>query len=401
MMAKILQWPTKVWQLPKVRHLVRSTLRYFSGGQNNELSDETKTDKINFSGTYVDMRKINAMMNINSGDRILTVAASGAHAISKLLADPEEVVALDISASQLRMSKLQAVGMKLLSREEFCTFIGINRELTPSKERMQIYEDIRSALDADSIEFWDRSKNLIKDGILYCGEFENAFINSFNAFYPTEQDKATIRQFLELGDDMETQRRVYKGLRETSQWRAVFRNLLNFECFSIMRNVLEDDQEFDTLLLNTFNHVCNNVPNNRSHMLESYMTGDLTICQLPAYLREGNFELIKDRLDRIKWVEGDIVDHISDSVSKPNLRKFDGINLSTVPVYYDQPEKLPNMMKCAVALCNSGSMIVYYVHSDKRNNRFQDDLVEKGLLSYGGQDLTHGGFLIPRCSTVI
>ncbi|CAH1800901.1 unnamed protein product, partial [Owenia fusiformis] len=351
---------------------------------------------------YVDMEKVNALMGIKTGDKILTIAANGAHALSKLLADPAEVIALDASAPQLHMAKLQASAMKLLSREEFCTLIGIDRMRIPSEERIKMYRDIRSSLESETMAYWDAFTKDIGEGFLYCGEYENGYTNLLKDMIPSIHDKATVEEFLALGDNMEEQIRYYEDIWSTSQWCAVYKGMARNAFFSRASTALNIDfSTLSTYLLNQFEKMIRHTPNKRNEFLEAFLTGDINgSCKLHAYLREGNFEFIKSRLDRMKWIEGDIIEFVRDRAAKQNFERLDGINLSTVPVYYKKfPDKIYNLMKQAVEICKPGSKLVYYAAYEELNNQFPQKMIEDGVLTYNGQDLSCG-ILIPRYATV-
>ncbi|CAH1784980.1 unnamed protein product [Owenia fusiformis] len=231
------------------------------------------------------MCKINRAMGITSGNRILTVAASGTHAISKLIADPEQVVALDISTPQLHMSKLQATGIKLLSRMEFCRLLGINRKSISSTERIKIYQHIRSSLEYDTMTFWDRSMMDIADGVLYCGELVKAWYDPICALIPTIHDEATVQYFLKLGDNMEEQRRFYDQIWNTAKWRQCYESMMKKgEFYSRVSESFEDvGVKHETMFPNLFDRVVRHIPNNANEFLKPLLTGDMTEvvhCQL-------------------------------------------------------------------------------------------------------------------------
>ncbi|CAH1782034.1 unnamed protein product [Owenia fusiformis] len=381
-----------------------SGLRYYSHSKHvSGFSDGYEAGKILFSQNYIDMCKINTIMDIKPGDKILTVAASGTHALSKLLADPEEVVAVDISRPQLHMSKLQATAIKLLSREEFCKFIGINRKSTPSKERIKMYRYVRSALETDTRTFWDRAIDDIGNGVIYCGEHNKAWCEPLLDILPNIHDEATIQKFLALGNDMDEQIHFYDEIWNTPMWRLKYEEMSrNNSSFSKMNETFEDvGINHEKMSLNLFDRWIRHVPNNKNEFLEVLLTGESTgACRLNSYLRDSNYEFIKERLPRVKWVERDMIEYLKEFASKRNFVKFDGVNLSTVPVYNGRiPDIVCDMMSNAVAICNRGAKLVYYTPFIELRIQFPKKMIENGELTYDGQDLSCG-ILTPRVATV-
>ncbi|CAH1792625.1 unnamed protein product [Owenia fusiformis] len=350
-----------------------------------------KEESIVFSQNNINVPKINTAMGIKSGDRILTIAASGTHALSKLFADPESILAVDTSAPQLHMAKLQVTGMKLLAREEFCSLIGINRKQIPKTERIKIYEHIRSDLESDTLDFWNKHIDDIADGVLYCGEYSKAFDNELNDILHTVHGESTIKEFLALGDNMEEQRRFQKEIWNTPELHEAFEG--RFKKSTILSvNLYENiNTTLGKLYLNQLNNMINHIPNNENPSMEEILTGDVTEARMSAYLREGNYEFIKDRLQRIQWIEADVTDYLKEYKSASHFRKLNGVNLSTVPTYYGQiPNKVCNMMKNAVAVCKPGSKLVYYAAFNELSIQFPEELIKEGIITYDGQDCSCG-----------
>ncbi|CAH1799107.1 unnamed protein product [Owenia fusiformis] len=349
------------------------------------------------------MSKINSVMRIKPGDKVLTIAASGTHAISHLLADPQQVIALDLFPPQIYISKLQATAMKLLSRDEFSKFIGINRKAINPTERVKIYQDIRMALEPNTKEFWDKSLQDIKEGIFYCGEFNKLVATLSDELLPKVHNKAMIERYLALGDNMKEQVHFHDAIWDTEQWRIAYKSMRDL-MIGPMRDLIEEI-DITTACLHQYNRVIRNVPNNKNEFLEPLLTGDISGKYLmPLYLREGNYEYIKERLDRITWIEADIaeyIDSVDENESRKDCQMFDSINFSTViPYMTKEPGKIKNMIKSAANICKPGSKLVYYTLGEF-SVLYPDELIDSGVIRYDGQDNTYGIPFIPIVSTVI
>ncbi|CAH1792821.1 unnamed protein product [Owenia fusiformis] len=227
-----------------------------------------------FSQNYIDMEKVNKLMQIRAGHKILTIAGNGTHALSKLLADPEQVIALDVDAPALHMAKLQATGMELLSRNEFCSLIGINRRTVPPNERLKIYEHIRLALEPETAAFWDLSLNYIKDGLLYCGVIDQTVTAFSDSVLPLIHDNSTIQEYLALGNDMNEQIRYHEEIWNSEIWRKEYMIMRNKNMSTVSGPM--EDINYGLACLRQYDRVIRHVPNNKNVFLETLLTGDIT-----------------------------------------------------------------------------------------------------------------------------
>ncbi|CAH1782213.1 unnamed protein product [Owenia fusiformis] len=312
-----------------------------------------------FSQTYIDVTEINKLMNIKTGDRILTVAASGTHALEKLLANPEEIIAVDLHVEQLYLAKLQAEGMRQLTREEFCRFVGINRRSTQPLERVSIYNTICGNLDTKTKEFWDANIASIEMGIWYIGRLEMTIVLLGHKIFSSIHDKNTTAEFLALGDDMKKQIEFFETIWNTSSWRRAYKDIRVQGSKILKKSVIPANTDYGQACLDQFDKSIRNVPNNKNHLLQFLLTEDVgRNGLLPPYLREGNYELIKSRLGRIQWIQADIVKYIADNIEQ-HQPKFDGINLSTVVHHFSGPQ-LQYLIQNAAKASNPGAKLVYY-----------------------------------------
>jgi S-adenosylmethionine-diacylglycerol 3-amino-3-carboxypropyl transferase len=102
--------------------------------------------------------------------RVLSISAAGGRALSLLLGNPSEVVAIDRNPAQIHLGRLKVAAMKRLEREPYLAFVGI----TDGEDRTSTYRAIRVDLPDDSREFWDARGSDIASGIQHTGRTERS-----------------------------------------------------------------------------------------------------------------------------------------------------------------------------------------------------------------------------------
>lgn len=93
-------------------------------------------------------------LRIESHHRVMTIGSGGCNALSYLIADPAEIIIVDINASQIALNRLKIAAMKLLpDYESFFDFFGA----ADKSSNVKLFDDhICANLDEDSRTYWVR-----------------------------------------------------------------------------------------------------------------------------------------------------------------------------------------------------------------------------------------------------
>ncbi|CAH1772411.1 unnamed protein product [Owenia fusiformis] len=353
--------------LKGVSHLFRTSSKYFgaSGLQNRWYSEEVKkahkkqNTEIMFSMNWEDVAPIRHAMGIKSGDRIFTIASCGANAMTLLLDDPAEVVALDLSIPQLHLAKLQAACIKHLTYQEFIDFAGVDRENVKAEERVRIYENIRKALESDVREFWDSMTPEIEFGIIHCGTYDTIFRNTAEDMVYVALDTRDIKTFLEMGDDIEEQANFFEEVINTKHWRkAMYR--LTYHTTKDMDFSIIPDVDYATFYYRRMVDVYKSIPMKENYFGEYLFTGGYSgKNKLRDYLQEENFAVMKDRVERLQWVHGELTDWLAKYPASTQPLKFDGICISNITDWLSLANHNA-AIESAVKICNPGGRIMFW-----------------------------------------
>ena len=90
---------------------------------------------------------------LKPGDRLITIASGGCNALSYLIDDPKEIVAVDLNGAHIALNRLKLTGLAALeTHDEFFCFFG----RADSRVNIAVYDEkLRDRLDDASRAYWD------------------------------------------------------------------------------------------------------------------------------------------------------------------------------------------------------------------------------------------------------
>lgn len=130
-------------------------------------------------------------LRLDANSRVLTISSGGCNALNYLLANPQQVTAVDLNRHHIYLLNLKIAALKFLpTYEDFFAFFGFGKsELT-----IQNYEKfIAPQLDAETCKFWESSSllgkithgrriNFFRKGGLYEHSRNGYFLRFFHKF---------------------------------------------------------------------------------------------------------------------------------------------------------------------------------------------------------------------------
>ncbi len=126
---------------------------------------------LNYTSSNEDSRSEIKALQINGKDSVLCITGSGGRSLDLLVETPMRVVSIDFNPSQSFLLELKMAAIKQLEYEEYVEFLGV----CPLKNRVGVYEGIRSALSSEARDFWDTQPAILEEGIIYQGRWERYF----------------------------------------------------------------------------------------------------------------------------------------------------------------------------------------------------------------------------------
>jgi S-adenosylmethionine:diacylglycerol 3-amino-3-carboxypropyl transferase len=186
------------------------------------------------------------------------------------------------------------------TRPALLAFLGVE----PSDMRSATYARLRPALSAVSRAFWDAHPRVVQEGVVHGGKFER-YLRAFRRWALPLVHSGTTMRALREPRSQEEQRSFYRDRWDTARWRLLFRL---FFSRLLMGRMGRDPALFDHVegsvgerILGRTKYALSEIPTANNPYLAYIMTGNFPVTARPRYLRSDSIELIRDRIDRIRW----------------------------------------------------------------------------------------------------
>lgn len=321
----------------------------------SEIQGRAKFDYIRYAQCWEDADLLVAALD-PQGRKCISIGSAGDNSFSLLAAGAEQVVAVEMNATQLACISLRHAAYRSLEHEEFLELIGSR----PSECRWSLYEKCRKLLDANAREFWDARKDCVMAGIGSAGKFENYFKIFRERILPFAHNRRIINELLKSKSG-EQRRLFYEQKWNNWRWKLLFR--LFFSRFTMGR--MGRDPEFfqyvkgnvaERILART-RHALVELDSAANPYLHWILTGTHGEA-LPHALRKESFEVIRQRLAddpncfQMKHQSLEEFLHASDE-------SFDAYNLSDIFEYMSE-SSMCGVIKAILAHSRKGTRLAYW-----------------------------------------
>jgi len=318
-----------------------------------EIASRADFSRLRYAQCWEDADILLEGLDVQPGDTCLTVASAGDNSLSLLTRDPGRVVAVDLSPAQLAALELRVAGYRALSHAELLELMGSRR----SERRDVLYSRCRPLLSADARRFWDGHSADIANGIGAGGKFER-YLSIFRRWVlPLVHPRARATQLLRTACP-EERVRFYDEEWDTPPWRALFRGFFSERVLgwlgrdpSFFRYAKESVAEH---LLRRVRYALTALDPGVNPYLHWILAGTHG-ATLPHALRPENFELIRDRLDRLEWHRAPIEDLLESRA----LPAVDRMNLSNV-FEYIAPDRFRALIERLASAARTGARLMYW-----------------------------------------
>lgn len=285
---------------------------------------------IRYANCWEDPNLLLQGLEPQSHHRVLSICSAGDNSLA-LLSSGAEVVAVDLNDTQLACAELRKEAIKALNHDDFLMFCGIN----DSKTRIETYQKIRANLSKQTQQFWDSKPEIVQDGFIHGGKFENYFRLFRKRVLPLIHSRKTVSKL--LAKKSESERNTFYDKKWNNwRWQLLFKLFFSRR----LMGLLGRDPAF-------FNHVEGNVAtkilerakyalttlNTSENPYLSYiLTGNFNV--LPFYLQPDNYEKIRENIDKLSLKKG----AINEVALEYGKNSFDGYNLSDIFEYLDEEQ---------------------------------------------------------------
>ncbi len=316
---------------------------------------KTRFDFVRYASVWEDADVLcEALAPVARGGRLFSIASAGDNALALLTLDPAEVVAVDVSQPQLACLELRIVALRHLDDYAFPAFLGADS----ASDRLATYARLRDVLSPATRAFWDARPRDVARGILHAGKFERYQELFRRRVLPLIHSRATVTRLAAL-EDPEERARFYAERWDTPRWRLLFRLFFS----RAAQGRLGRDPAFlahargdvAARLLERARQILAGPGSVGSPYVARMLTGRYRPHARPRFLRPEYLPTIRERLDRLRLVQGRADEAGPEALAGP----FDGFNLSNI-FEYAAPEETTRWYASLAKRARPGARFVYW-----------------------------------------
>lgn len=285
---------------------------------------------VRYANCWEDADLLLDALNIQAGDKVLSVGSAGDNSFAILSKNPELIVAVDVNPVQLHVIELKKAAFKALDYSTFLEFLGFHE----SRRRKEIYAELSPLLPIETKEYWDHAFEQIKKGLIYSGKFEKYFRFFARYIIPLIHGKRNINRLFAHKSEKE-QENFYLEIWENRRWKRLFK--IFFSRY-VMGKFGRDPSLFNEVKVPVADFIFSKTKNHLSstecqtnyflHFILKGYFGE----ELPYYAREENFESIKRNIGSLS-TELNSVENIDF-----DFQRFNKFNLSNIFEYMNNDE---------------------------------------------------------------
>ena len=337
----------------------------------SEVEDYAKFNIIRYAQVWEDADILIEALDINEDDNILSIASAGENALSLLIKNPKKVYAIDLNLNQIACVELKKVAYKYLDYDECMKLIGV----FDCDDRLKIYEKIKENLGENAKEYFTKNIDLIKNGIIHEGKFENYFHIFGKKVLPLIHSKK-IREELFVEKDKEKRIEFYNNEWDNHRWTLLCKI---FFSKTVMGKLGRDKAFFRYVKLNVPDHVLNRTkhalteldPSENSYL--HYIVEGKYKDVLPVAYRKENFEIIKKNIDKLVL----LTESVETFIERDDIDYISKYNLSDIFEYMDDTQ-MCKIYEKMLTKSKSGTRIAYWnMLADKQISKYFDNLEYK------------------------
>lgn len=308
---------------------------------------------IRYAQCWEDADVLLAGLAVQPGDVCLSIGSGGENSLSLLTCDPARVVAVDLSPAQIACLELKAAAFRSLAHSELLELLGV----TLSTRRAALYTRLCEQLSVASRAFWDAHPAAIAAGINSAGKFEHYFAMFRRYLLPLVHTRAE-REGLFASRSPRERRRFHDEVWDNRRWRLLFRV---FFSRMVMGRLGRDPSFFRYVegsvagrILTQVRHALTELDPADNPYLQWIVLGRFSSA-LPHALRPENFELVRQRIDRLEWC----LAPIEQVLAEAGAGVFDRFNMSDIFEYLS-PAQSDAAFKAIARAGRSGGRVVYW-----------------------------------------
>ena len=339
--------------------------------ENKKIAESTVFRDILYAQCWEDPEMDRAAFKIRPGDVVFSITSGGCNALTFLLDNPKEVICLDLNKYQNYLLSLKINAFRILSHHETLELFGI----IPSGRRWELYKRINPVLPTEEQIYWRRHRRAISKGIIHCGRYER-YLHLLKKIFRIIVGKKVINDLFNL-TSINERSELFTRKWNNKRWKIFCRIFLSRTFASLLFDksfykYLEPSFSFEKYYQLAVKKAVTELPVQENYFLAYILFGNFYNGNLPPYLKEENYNLIGDRIDRIKMFTSGCLKYF-ESLPEGFISKF---NFTNIFEWMSMPE-FSNLMKETIRVAKNNAVITYRNHLVTRNRPecFADQII--------------------------
>jgi S-adenosylmethionine-diacylglycerol 3-amino-3-carboxypropyl transferase len=345
---------------------------------------QVELHKLIYTMNWEDPESEHKALKIQPRDTVITITSGACNTLGFLLFDPRVVHTIDINPSQSFLLELKMAAMKRLEYPEFVRFLG----LTPGDDRLEVYDRLRNDLSPNAAVFWDAHRKILQDGFLFRGRYDH-FVKLVGKLTRYIQGKERVDRLFD-DRDLQGQRAFYDRYWDIKRTRLIFHLFYNKPILAKIGLKADyfhfDDgsSSFAESFQRKFRNVACDVPIQGNYFLHAYLKGKYrSLEEVPAYLKEENFPVIRKRLDRIRIHTDDAKKWLA-TMPDNSLGCFALSNICELMSLEDTRKLFQAVLRTAkpeARICFRNLILPREVPEELRRNIRKDEMLSKDMMA--------------------
>jgi S-adenosylmethionine-diacylglycerol 3-amino-3-carboxypropyl transferase len=322
----------------------------------SEIREKAVFDKIRYSQCWEDPELLYQGLQLTPDDDVLSITSGGCNTLALLLRQPKSLTAIDFNPAQSALLELKAIAIQRLDYADFIAFVGVRS----TKRRWEFYQTLRPSLAALARDYWDSQRDIIEQGVIHSGRFEN-YLKLFRRYVlPLVHGHQTIEKLLAL-KTLEAQKDFYEKIWDNRRWRFLFTIFFG----KLLLGRLGRDPQFFKYVqienvgehyLSRAKHALTEIAIQGNFYVEHILTGAYANLEAThPYLKESNFEILKENMHKLKIVTGEL-EKFLESQPEGSLSKF---NLSDIFEWMSQ-EHYETLLRALIRVSRDRARLCYW-----------------------------------------
>lgn len=278
---------------------------------------QVHTRNLVYNTCWEDPRCDRVALRIEPHHELLMLTSAGCNALDYVLDAPGHIYCVDMNPRQNALLELKISAIKNLPYEQYFQMFGEGR----LESARQVYaEKLRADLKPESQQFWDRKIQYFshKHSFYFSGT-TGLFARLANRYLRFRKAREAIETLFHV-ESREEREKIYHDRVEQLVWTDFMRKMMgNDAALSLLGVPKPQRQQIERTYLGgvaQFTQDClaavfTQLPTKDNYFWSLYLFGYYTPDRCPEYLKQENFECLRERVDRISTHSMSVLDFLN------------------------------------------------------------------------------------------